>query len=83
MDKSIVSRPQAINIAKFRRFAFCRTNEEASYLVFAENDEIHLVSFHEGGKFYKICFDKSKGGEGKIEEASEILCEENFPKAAP
>ena len=83
LDKSIISRPQAINIAKSRRFAFCRTNEEASYLVFAENDEIHLVSIHEGGKFYKICFDKSKGGEGKIEEASEILCEENFPKAAP
>lgn len=83
LDKNIVNRPQALNISKSRRFAFCRTNEEASYLVFAENDEIHLVSIHEGGKFYKIFFDKKQGGEGKIEEAFEILCEENLSHLAP
>ena len=82
LDKTIVSR-QSFNISKSRKFAFCRTNEENSYLVFSENDEIHLVSLNEGGKFYRILFDKNKGGETKFEEAFEILCTENLPHLNP
>lgn len=82
LDKSVVNR-QSLNIPKSRKFAFCRTNEENAYLVFSENDKIHLVSLNEQGKFYIINFDKEKGGEGKITEAFEILCEENLSNLNP
>ena len=83
LDKTIVNRHQGQSIVKSEKFAFCRTNEEASYLVFSENDEIHLVALNDGGKFYKIGFDKNQGGESKIEEAFEILCTENLPHLEP
>ena len=83
LDKTIVSKPQGQSITKSEKFAFCRTNEEASYSVFSENDEIHLIALNEGGKFYKICFDKNQGGESKVEEIFEILCTENLPHLEP
>ena len=78
LDKAVVVK-QSLKIIKSRKFAFCRTNEENSYLVFSENDGIYLVSLNEGGKFYEISFDKNKGGESKIGKAFEILCKENLP----
>ena len=83
LDKANVSRPQSINIAKSRRFAIFRTHEETSYSVFSENDEIHIVALNDGGKFYKISFDKNQGGQAKIIEAFEILCKENLPHLVP
>ena len=83
LDKTIVNKQKAQTIVKSEKFAFCRTNEEASYLVFSENDEIHLVALNDGGKFYKIGFDKSQGGETKIGEVFEILCPENLPHLEP
>ena len=77
-DKTIINKKHLLNNSKSRSYAFCRTNEEASYLVFSENDEIYMVSNNDRGKFYRICFDKNKKGETKIVEAFEILCEENL-----
>ena len=82
LSKTIITKKQSLNTSKSRSFAFCRTNEEASYSVFSENDDIHLVSTNDEGKFYQICFDKNKKGETKIEEAFEILCTENLPHLA-
>ena len=79
LDKTIVNRQQSLSVVKSRKFAFCRTNEETSFCVFSDKDEIHMVSVNEGGKFYKISFDKNQGGETKIGEAFEILCTENLP----
>ena len=79
LDKTTVNRQLALNITKTRSFSFCRTNEETSYCVFSNIDEIYLVSVNEGGKFYKIGFNKNQGGETKISEAFEILCTENLP----
>ena len=78
LDKTIINKKHLLNNSKSRSYAFCRTNEEASYLVFSENDEIYMVSNNDRGKFYRICFDKNKKGETKIVEAFEILCEENL-----
>ena len=83
LDKTIVNRQQATNITKSRKFAFCRTNEETSYCVFNEKDEINLVSINDEGKFMKIIFDKNKGGETTIEHAFKILCQENLPHLNP
>lgn len=60
-------------ISKTRSFAFCKTNEECSYSMFSETDDIFLISLHEGGKFYEINFDKKQGGEAKIKEGFEIV----------
>ena len=78
LDKTIITKKPSLNSTKSRSYALCRTNEEASYLVFSENDEIHMVSINDRGKFYRIDFDKNKKGETKIKEAFEILCEENL-----
>ena len=78
LDKTIITKKPSLNAPKSRSYALCRTNEEASYLVFSENDEIHMVSINDRGKFYRIGFDKNKKGETKIKEAFEILCEENL-----
>lgn len=81
--KTIINRAQATNIAKSRKFAFCRTNEETSFCAFNEKDEISLVSVNDEGKFMKISFDKNKGGESNIEYAVKILCQENLPHLKP
>ena len=83
LEKTIVNRQQATNITKSRKFAFCRTNEETSFCVFNEKDEINLVSVNDEGKFMKICFDKNKGGETNIEQAFKILCPENLAHLKP
>ena len=83
LEKTIVNRQQATNITKSRKFAFCRTNEETSFCVFNEKDEINLVSVNDEGKFIKIIFDKNKGGETNIEHAFKILCQENLPHLKP
>lgn len=77
LDKEVENKN--IDLLKSRKFAFCRTNEESSFCVFSEKYTIHMVSVHEGGKFCKINFDQNQGGETKIEEAFNILCQENLP----
>ena len=78
LDKKTVNRQHSFNNSKTRKFAFFKANEEASYLTFSENDTISIVSINNGGKYYKISFDQSQGGEAKVSEVFNILCKENL-----
>ena len=79
LEKASDGKVKSLTLTKSRKFAFCRTNEESSLCVFSDNYIIHMVSVNEGGKFCKIEFDQNQGGETKIGEAFDILCQENLP----